>query len=131
MLFRHKKPHDRVSYKSRVVAKFFLLQLLCCDRKIKMGLEKLVQSNIINIAILAKYFDIKVNLSKKLAKSRVKTVLFFLSISNEKDCFFIYNFLILTGVLVSSNVYLTFLSFHSKIKESKKERSGTVQINEI
>ena len=96
-----------------------------------MGLEKLVQSNIINIAILSKYFDIKVNLSKKLAKSRVKTVLFFLSISNEKDCFFSYNFLILTGVLVSSNVYLTFLSFHSKIKESKKERSGTVQINEI
>ena len=45
-----------------------------------MGLEKLVQSNIINIAILSKYFDIKVNLSKKLAKSRVKTVLFFLSI---------------------------------------------------
>ncbi len=27
-----------------------------------MGLEKLVQSNIINIAILSKYFDIKVNL---------------------------------------------------------------------
>ena len=46
-----------------------------------------------NVAILLN-FDTKVNLSKKLAKSRVKTVLFFLSLSNEKDCFFICNFLI-------------------------------------